>query len=303
MGNEGSKGGGEGGSGSTSSGKKRGGFSSRKLASTEAPAGSPVLTSSASSGSGVPAFGGSHDSANGTTLVSTSSVEGKDEPLLDDESLDIVTALGVQRLADASEKPVTVDDFDLLKVIGKGSFGKVFLVRKKGGVDDGSTYAMKALRKDVLLKRNQIEHTKTERAILESVDHPFIVCLRYAFQSKEKLYLVTGTLNVHLRCAQCMKECPVLPQYGVESNVPQEHRWPPLASSCGQRILVRVQHFHTLHAPLPCADFASGGELFFWLKRERVFSQGRARLYAAELVLALEHLHSLDIVYRYVATR
>ncbi len=48
----------------------------------------------------------------------------------------------------------------------------------------------------------------------------------------------------------------------------------------------------------PAADFASGGELFFWLKRERVFSQSRARLYAAELVLALEHLHSMDIVYR-----
>ena len=46
------------------------------------------------------------------------------------------------------------------------------------------------------------------------------------------------------------------------------------------------------------ADFASGGELFFWLKRERVFSQSRARLYAAELVLALEHLHDINIVYR-----
>jgi serum/glucocorticoid-regulated kinase 2 len=45
-------------------------------------------------------------------------------------------------------------------------------------------------------------------------------------------------------------------------------------------------------------DYAPGGELFFWLKRERVFSQSRVRLYAAELVLALEHLHSKDIVYR-----
>jgi serum/glucocorticoid-regulated kinase 2 len=110
--------------------------------------------------------------------------------------LDIRSSLSRQKLADASEKPVTVDDFDLLKVIGKGSFGKVFLVCKKGGVDDGATYAMKALRKDVLLKRNQIEHTKTERTILESVDHPFIVCLRYAFQSREKLYLVTGTHSI-----------------------------------------------------------------------------------------------------------
>ena len=45
-------------------------------------------------------------------------------------------------------------------------------------------------------------------------------------------------------------------------------------------------------------DFCSGGELFFWLKRDRVFSQARARLYVAELILAIEHLHSLDVVYR-----
>ena len=45
-------------------------------------------------------------------------------------------------------------------------------------------------------------------------------------------------------------------------------------------------------------DYAPGGELFFWLKRDRVFSQSRVKLYAAELVLALEHLHDLDVVYR-----
>jgi len=61
-----------------------------------------------------------------------------------------------------------------------------------GGPDDGVIYAMKSLRKEVLLRRNQIEHTKTERAILEGVNHPFIVGLRYAFQTQEKLYLVTG---------------------------------------------------------------------------------------------------------------
>lgn len=86
--------------------------------------------------------------------------------------------------------PISKEDFNLLKVIGKGSFGKVFLVQKRGGADDGVTYAMKTLRKEVLLRRNQIEHTKTERAVLQAVDHPFIVCLRYAFQTTDKLYLV-----------------------------------------------------------------------------------------------------------------
>ena len=84
------------------------------------------------------------------------------------------------------------DDFDFLAVVGKGSFGKVFLVRKRGGPDAGAVYALKSLRKEVLLRRNQVEHTKTERAILQSVAHPFIVALRYAFQTQDKLYLVTG---------------------------------------------------------------------------------------------------------------
>jgi serine/threonine protein kinase len=85
-----------------------------------------------------------------------------------------------------------VNDFELVKVLGKGSFGKVFLVRKKGGLDDSAVYAMKTLRKEILLRRNQIEHTKSERSILQTVNHPFIVALRYAFQTKEKLYIVTG---------------------------------------------------------------------------------------------------------------
>merc|ERR1719409_2021283 len=53
-----------------------------------------------------------------------------------------------------------LDDFDLLKVLGKGSFGKVMLAKKK---DSGKIYAMKTLRKAALIKRNQLEHTATER--------------------------------------------------------------------------------------------------------------------------------------------
>jgi serine/threonine protein kinase len=74
---------------------------------------------------------------------------------------------------------VGVEDFDLLRVIGKGSFGKVTLVRKK---NSGNLYAMKVLSKSHILKRKQIEHTKTERRVLATINHPFIVKLHYAFQ-------------------------------------------------------------------------------------------------------------------------
>mmetsp|Transcript_2202 Transcript_2202/g.5035 ORF Transcript_2202/g.5035 Transcript_2202/m.5035 type:complete len:329 (-) Transcript_2202:359-1345(-) len=93
-----------------------------------------------------------------------------------------------------------LDDFVLVKVLGKGSYGKVMLVR---GTKDNSLYAMKMLRKENIIKRNQVEHTRTERAVLETVSHPFIVTLHYAFQTPKKLYMVMeycpgGELFFHL---------------------------------------------------------------------------------------------------------
>lgn len=55
---------------------------------------------------------------------------------------------------------------------------------------DGNVYAMKMLRKENIIKRNQVEHTKTERNVLESISHPFIVQLYFAFQTPKKLYFV-----------------------------------------------------------------------------------------------------------------
>lgn len=134
------------------------------------------------------------------------------------------------------DESLTVADFDLLKIVGKGAFGKVMLVRKKNAKDQGSVYAMKVLKKDVIAAKGQIEHTKAERDILFEVRHPYIVRLRYAFQSEDKLYLVT--------------------------------------------------------------DYYNGGTLFYHLRKSRHFPENRAKFYAAQLLSALEHLHSLNIIYR-----
>lgn len=95
---------------------------------------------------------------------------------------------------------VTLDHFHLIRVIGKGSFGKVILVRRKA---DNTLYAMKVLQKLNIMKRNQVEHTKTERSVLGRIDHPFIVGMKFAFQSHDKLYFVLdycagGELFFHL---------------------------------------------------------------------------------------------------------
>ncbi|CAH1954535.1 unnamed protein product [Acanthoscelides obtectus] len=125
--------------------------------------------------------------------------------------------------------------FELLKVLGEGSFGKVFLVRKVVGADAGTLYAMKVLKKATLRVRDRYR-TKTERNILVDVEHPFIVKLHYAFQTAGKLYLIL--------------------------------------------------------------DFLRGGDLFSRLSKEVMFTEEDVKFYLAELALALDHLHSLGIIYR-----
>uniref|UniRef100_A0A8I5ZLJ3 non-specific serine/threonine protein kinase n=1 Tax=Rattus norvegicus TaxID=10116 RepID=A0A8I5ZLJ3_RAT len=128
---------------------------------------------------------------------------------------------------------VTMNDFDYLKLLGKGTFGKVILVREKA---TGRYYAMKILRKEVIIAKDEVAHTVTESRVLQNTRHPFLTALKYAFQTHDRLCFVM--------------------------------------------------------------EYANGGELFFHLSRERVFTEDRARFYGAEIVSALEYLHSRDVVYR-----
>jgi tRNA A-37 threonylcarbamoyl transferase component Bud32 len=92
---------------------------------------------------------------------------------------------------DSPEK-LTLDDFDIITVIGQGSFGKVVQCRLKR---DGRVFAMKMLNKKSIIERGEVEHTKAEKAILQSIQHPFLMCLHYSFQTSDKLYLVMDFVN------------------------------------------------------------------------------------------------------------
>jgi len=103
---------------------------------------------------------------------------------------------------------VGLENFEMLKVIGRGSFGKVMQVKKKG---ENQIYAMKILKKKAIIQRNQLEHTKAERKILEALNHPFCMTLRYAFQTETKLYFVLdyftgGELFFHLKKRRRFRE-------------------------------------------------------------------------------------------------
>ncbi|KAK3603248.1 hypothetical protein CHS0354_007579 [Potamilus streckersoni] len=83
------------------------------------------------------------------------------------------------------------EDFELLNVLGKGGYGKVFQVRKITGPDMREIFAMKVLKKATIARNaKDTAHTRAERNILECVKHPFIVDLIYAFQTGGKLYLI-----------------------------------------------------------------------------------------------------------------
>ncbi|RLN90938.1 hypothetical protein BBJ28_00010480, partial [Nothophytophthora sp. Chile5] len=117
---------------------------------------------------------------------------------------------------DAGGAVVTMQDFEVLKMLGKGSFGKVYMARERAHSQqgEGQIYAMKVLRKSELVKRNQVGHTMMERRIMSAIDHPFIVGLKYAFQTPSKLVMVSdyccgGEIFFHLKKFRSFSEAMV----------------------------------------------------------------------------------------------
>jgi serine/threonine protein kinase len=128
---------------------------------------------------------------------------------------------------------VSLAEFEILKVLGSGAYGKVRMVRLK---PTGQIFAMKSLSKRRLADYGLIENTLAERNILMSANHPFLVSARYSFQTDTKVFMIM--------------------------------------------------------------DYIQGGELLERLKADSRFSEDRTRLYTAELVLAIEYLHSINLVHR-----
>ncbi|KAI4284694.1 MAG: hypothetical protein L6R38_001212 [Xanthoria sp. 2 TBL-2021] len=87
------------------------------------------------------------------------------------------------------------EDFQIIKLIGRGTFGQVYLVRKK---DTQRLYAMKVLSKKVIVQKKEVAHTLGERNILvrtAMAESPFIVGLKFSFQTATDLYLVTSYMS------------------------------------------------------------------------------------------------------------
>ncbi|CAI7645007.1 unnamed protein product [Penicillium glandicola] len=95
-------------------------------------------------------------------------------------------------------KPVSCNDavnlnhFRLLRVVGKGAFGKVRIVERK---DTGLTFALKYIRKEEVVRSESVRNIIRERRMLEHLNHPFLCNLRYSFQDMEYIYIVVDLMN------------------------------------------------------------------------------------------------------------
>jgi serine/threonine protein kinase len=118
------------------------------------------------------------------------------EPLIDDLTGDFARCPSPSRSDTYSPtclRRLSSNDFHFIKTIGKGSFGKVFLVRFKY---DQQLYAMKVISKDLIKEEADYRHIMSERNILsQDISHPFLVKLKCTFQSESKLYIVMQFVN------------------------------------------------------------------------------------------------------------
>jgi serine/threonine protein kinase len=136
----------------------------------------------------------------------------------------------------ARRRYVTPKDFELIRVIGMGAFGKVLQVRNK---ESKKVFAMKVISKRVLRKKGKgyIENILAEQKILSRVgNYPFVVSMHCSFQTAEKLFIIM--------------------------------------------------------------EFLAGGELFLRLGREGIFLEKTAAFYLAEIILALDYLHTSGVLHR-----
>lgn len=106
-------------------------------------------------------------------------------PLDNNEILD----MRATQLIGFKKNTIKLDQFKMITILGRGTFGKVYLseVEING---QKKLYAIKAIRKDVLIEYNQVKNTKLERDILFECEHPFLVGMDYLFQSDTRLYFV-----------------------------------------------------------------------------------------------------------------
>ncbi|CAI5452676.1 unnamed protein product [Caenorhabditis angaria] len=211
--------------------------------------------------------------------------------------------MSIADTSDAARRDrITMDDFDFLKVLGKGTFGKVILCVEKR---TSKLYAIKILRKEVIIAREEVAHTLTENRVLQRCKHPFLTQLIYSFQTVHHLCFVMqfangGELFSHLQRCGTFSESRTR-FYAAEIVLALGYLH---SLAIVYRDMKELKYsFQTDDRLCFVMEFAIGGDLYYHLNKEvqlhkEGFSESRTRFYASEIVLALGYLHANSIVYR-----
>ncbi|CAN8251890.1 unnamed protein product [Cochlearia groenlandica] len=105
---------------------------------------------------------------------------------------DTVRSLRASPLNARAKDRTSIEDFEIIKPVSRGAFGRVFLARKRA---TGDLFAIKVLKKADMIRKNAVESILAERNILISIRNPFVVRFFYSFTCRENLYLVMEYLN------------------------------------------------------------------------------------------------------------
>lgn len=134
-----------------------------------------------------------------------------------------------------SNTNLSLSDFDLIQTIGLGSFGQVKLAKLRGNLSM-APFALKIIKKSLILNTQELPHIKSEKEILSILRFPFIPKFFGSFQDPHFLYFLSEYIN--------------------------------------------------------------GGELFYLIRKNKRFASDKIRFYSSQILLTLEHLHSLGVIYR-----
>ena len=150
--------------------------------------------------------------------------------------------------------------FHYFEMLGKGTYGEVYLAKKKSN-DSNKLYAIKILTKEKIFNHNLTRYAKTERNVLSIMNHPFIVKLNFAFQTEDKLFLA-------------MDYCP------------------------GFYFLIIFFLIYFVNNILSYFFKKKRGDLGKMLAKNKKISESLARIYISEILISIEALHKSLIIFR-----
>ena len=184
----------------------------------------------------------------------------------------------IRSASDRKRASLGVEDFQIIRRIGRGDVGSVHLVRLKG---TNVLYAMKVLEKVEMVERNKLHRVRTEDTILSAVDHPFVATLFTSFQTGTSLHFIMevraaahARVSRALSCLRCLQFCAGGELFELLHKQPNKRFSEAHARFYTAEVLLALQYLHLL------------GFIYRDLKPENVLLQGTGHVLLTDFDLS-----------------